>query len=105
MCATSSLLLPLRLGRVEIDQLHLRPAAEPVDPRVDVGALEREAFALHELHDPPAHADRLKESAWPRICCSGPACRWRQELLQLDDRVLGIVEDARGQGGVGAYPP
>ena len=47
--------LPLRLCRVEVDQLHLRPAAEPLDPLVDGGALERKTFALNELHDAPAH--------------------------------------------------
>ena len=53
--ATSVIVVSLVLRRVEIDQLHLRPAGEPVDPFVDVVALERQAFALHELDDAAAH--------------------------------------------------
>ena len=47
--------VPLVLRRVEIDQLHLGPAGEPRDPFVDGVALERQAFALDELHDAAAH--------------------------------------------------
>ena len=47
--------VPLVLRRVEIDQLHLGPAAEAVDPFVDGVALERQPFALNELDDAAAH--------------------------------------------------
>ena len=41
---------PLR--RVQVDQLHLRAAAEPGDPPVDVAGFDGEPLALHELDDP-----------------------------------------------------
>ena len=49
--ATSASLSPVPLGRVEIDQLHLRRGREPRDPRIDVVGLDREPLALHELDD------------------------------------------------------
>jgi hypothetical protein len=46
--------VPLPLGRVEVDELDLRPSREPGDPGVDVVALDRETFTLHELDDAAA---------------------------------------------------
>ncbi len=42
------------LGGVEVDELHLGVAGEALDPPLDVAGLDREALALHELHDSAA---------------------------------------------------
>ena len=52
--ATSASLRPTPFRRVEIDQLHLGLAAQPLDPGVDVGGLDRQLLALHELDDAAA---------------------------------------------------
>ena len=98
---TSAFVVAGALRRVEIDQLHLGKPAKPRDPRVDVGRLDRQPLALHELDDAAAlEVDgRNQHCATPR---SSLARRVAKVSLQVADGVLGVMKDRRGQRGVGA---
>ena len=81
------------LGGIEVDELHLRVTGEALDPAVDVARLDGQALALHELDDPAAlEIDRRYEHQSLRGHAAGV-----QKLLQIRDRVLGVVEDRRRQ--------
>lgn len=77
--------------RVEIDELQLRKAGEPCDPAIEIRVLERQPFALHELHDLlAAQVDRgdEHESLLPHRNAAGV-----EVALQARHTLLGVVED------------
>ena len=90
--------------RVEIDHLHHRIRRELVDPRLHVVGLEREPFALHELHDAAVHEiDRRNQHAVgsePLPDESHRHAARRQKLLQVADGVFGEMKDRRRECGI-----
>ena len=96
--ATSAAIVPLALGGIEIDQLHLGIAREPRRPTRRRRLSPRRASRPGRAGRSGRPGGRSKESAsdW-----NAPG---EQVVLELGDGMLGKMEDRRRQRGVGFAP-